>query len=143
MWQKALSTGAWGLEKGASSGAMRLAWQPSRAAADVLAGDQVERFPELARKLASREGQALKDAARYVLNSEFNGLVIELTWERVEEALGNRFAYKPYRPRAEPLQTLAARPDWRCATHCAIQCARRLKDRIAVRQWFGWRGLPG
>ena len=81
-----------------------------------------------------QEGQALKDAVCYVLNSEserrhldsalqrikriskvrcceLDGLVVERhpasTWEHIEEALGDRFAYKPYRPRAELLQTVA------------------------------------
>ncbi|CAJ1383457.1 unnamed protein product, partial [Effrenium voratum] len=138
---------------------LRMYWQEIKAGMEL----DVERFPELARKLASREGQALKDAACYVLNSEFeryhldstvqrinriarvrcyelDGLVIERhptsTWEHIEEALGNRFAYKPYRPRAELLQTLARTCHalwppafmWEEQEQYAIQCARRLKD---------------
>ncbi|CAJ1341825.1 unnamed protein product, partial [Effrenium voratum] len=83
---------------------------------------------------SGREGQALRDAVRYVLNSEserrhldsasqrikriakvrcceLDGLVVERhpasTWEHIEEALGDRLAYKPYRPRTELLQTVA------------------------------------
>ena len=66
------------------------------------------------------------------------GLVIERhptsTWEHIEEALGNRFAYKPYCVRAELLQTLARTAGlppvfmWEEQEQYAIQCARRLKD---------------
>ncbi|CAJ1342541.1 unnamed protein product, partial [Effrenium voratum] len=107
---------------------------------------------------SGREGQALRDAVCYVLNSEserrhldsasqrikriakvrcceLDGLVVERhpasTWERIEEALGDRFAYKPYRPRAELLQTVAhaaASFRWEEEEQYAIQCARRLKD---------------
>ena len=145
---------------------LRMYWQEIRTGM----GLDVERFPELARRLAlsGREGQALRDAVCYVLNSEFkrrhldsasqrikriakvrccelDGLVVERhpasTWEHIEEALGNRFAYKPYRSRAELLQTVAhaaglemhlalwpASFRWEEEEQYAIQCARRLKD---------------
>ncbi|CAJ1458172.1 unnamed protein product, partial [Effrenium voratum] len=145
---------------------LRMYWQEIRTGM----GLDVERFPELARRLAlsGREGQALRDAVCYVLNSEserrhldsasqrikriakvrcceLDGLVVERhpasTWEHIEEALGNRFAYKPYRPRAELLQTVAhaaglemhlalwpASFRWEEEEQYAIQCARRLKD---------------
>ncbi|CAJ1456450.1 unnamed protein product, partial [Effrenium voratum] len=123
------ATGRWGLEKAQwcdEAGVttlpepLRMYWQEIRTGM----GLDVERFPELARRLAlsGREGQALRDAVCYVLNSEserrhldsasqrikriakvrcceLDGLVVERhpasTWEHIEEALGDRFAYKP------------------------------------------------
>ena len=79
VWRKASPTGRWGLEKAASgSGAMAgVTTLPGRCGctgrrSGPAWGWTLRGFTELARRLAlsGREGQALRDAACYVLNSE-------------------------------------------------------------------------
>ena len=55
-----MEKGAWCDETGVATlpEPLRMYWQEIKAGMEL----DVERFPELARKLASREGQALKDA---------------------------------------------------------------------------------
>ena len=122
--------------------ASQMYWQEIRTGM----GLDVERFLELARRLAlsGREGYVLhSESERRHLDSasqrmkriakvrccELDGLVVERhpasTWEHIEEALGNRFAYKP----AGVFQVGGGG-----AVRYPVCAATE------GRQWFGWPG---